>query len=184
MLIALIEMDGNDLSEACQQMLTFARGLAGRDGSEVVALLIGENKVATSATLGRFGVTRIVRVENDAIDEYAPAAWARAMSEVVSQRQPQMVLAAGTDRGNEVMAHLAAMTDLPLSANTLSVDAGDPSRVTRMRWGSSLLEEAVLAGSPRLLTLALHVVAVEEASDPGAPAEETLASTKRTAWSP
>jgi len=177
MLIALIEMDGNDLSEACQQMLTFARGLAGRDGSEVVALLIGENKVATSATLGRFGVTRIVRVENDAIDEYAPAAWARAMSEVVSQRQPQMVLAAGTDRGNEVMAHLAAMTDLPLSANTLSVDAGDPSRVTRMRWGSSLLEEAVLAGSPRLLTLALHVVAVEEASDPGAPAEETVAPT-------
>jgi electron transfer flavoprotein alpha subunit len=177
MLIALIEMDGNDLSEACQQVLTFARGLAGRDGSEVVALLIGENKVATAAALGRFGVTRIVRVENDAIDEYAPAAWARAMSEVVSQRQPQMVLAAGTDRGNEVMAHLAAMTGLPLSANTLSVDAGDSSRVTRMRWGSSLLEEAVLAGSPGLLTLALHVVPAEETSNPGEPAEETVAPT-------
>lgn len=177
MIIALIEMDGNDLSEPSQQMLTFARELAGRDGSEVVALLIGENKAAEAAALGRFGVSRIVRVENDAIDDYAPAAWARAMSQIVSGRNPQMVLAAGTDRGNEVMAHLAGMTGLPLSANTLSVDAKDPSRVTRMRWGSSLLEEAILAGSPRLLTLALHAVPIEEASDPSAPAEETVAAT-------
>jgi electron transfer flavoprotein alpha subunit len=177
MIIAWIEMDGNDLSEASRQMLTFARGLAGRDGSEVVALLIGENKAAESAALGRFGVSRIVRAENDALDDYAPAAWARAMAQVVSERQPQMVLAAGTDRGNEVMAHLAGMTGLPLTANTLSVDAGDPSRVTRMRWGSSLLEEAVLAGSPRLLTLALNVVPIEEASDPGEPVEETVAPT-------
>jgi electron transfer flavoprotein alpha subunit len=177
MIIALIEMDGNDLSEACQQMLTFSRGLAGREDGEVVALLIGENKAATAAALGRYGVSRVVRVENDAIDDYAPAAWARAMAQVVSERKPQVVLAAGTDRGNEVMAHLAAMTSLPLTANTLSVDAEDPSRVTRMRWGSSLLEEAVLTGSPRLLTLALHVVPIEEASDPSEPVEETVAPT-------
>lgn len=177
MIIALTEIEGSDLSEASQQMLTFARELAGRDGSEVAALLIGENTALSNAALGRYGVSKVIRIETDALNDYAPAGWARAVSRVMAERTPKMVLAPGTDRGNEVMAHLAAMTDLPLAANALAVDVEDPAKVTRMRWGSSLLEEAVLAGSPKLLTLALHVVPAEEVSAPAEPADETVAPT-------
>lgn len=175
MIIALIECDGNDLSEATQQLLTFARDMAARGGSETAALLIGENKAAPAADLGRYGVSRILAVENGQLDDYAPAAWARALQQVMTERAPRMVLAPGTDRGNEVMAHLAAMADLPLAANCLAVDADDSSRITRMRWGSSLLEEAVVTGAPTLLTLALHVVPAEEVAAPAEPPVETVA---------
>jgi len=177
MVLTLIEQNGNGLSEASQQALTFARDLAGRAGSEVVGLLIGENTAASTAELGRYGVSKVVRIEDDQLDDYAPAAWARTVSQVMADRSPQVVLAAGTDRGNEVMANLAAMADLPLSANSLAVDADDPSRVTRMRWGSSLLEEAVIAGEPKLLTLAVHVVPPEEVAAPVEPAVETFTPT-------
>jgi len=101
---------------------------------------------------------------------YAPAAWAAALLEATREHSPQAVVAPGTDRGNEVLAHLGAMLDLPMAANCTSATPGDPMMVTRVRWGGSLLEEARLHGSPALLTSAAHAVA----ADPEAAASMTV----------
>jgi electron transfer flavoprotein alpha subunit len=93
--------------------------------------------------------------------EYAPAAWGQTLADAVKARGPQAVIAAGSERGNEVLAHAAAILDLPLSANTTAFAPGDPPTVTRVRWGGSLLEEARLHGSTLLLTVAPHAVAAD-----------------------
>jgi len=106
-------------------------------------------------------------VEAIAIDStgYAPAAWAQTIVELIEQRDPAAVLAPGTDRGNEVLAHVAAKLDQPLAANCVSVAAGEPPSVVRVRWGGSLLEQARLHGTPLLMTVAPHAVAAEPLSD-------------------
>ena len=71
------------------------------------------------------------------------------------------VVAAGNERGNEVLAHVAAIADLPFAANCIEATAGDPALVTRIRWGGSLLEEARLHGTPALMTVQPHTVAPE-----------------------
>jgi electron transfer flavoprotein alpha subunit len=93
--------------------------------------------------------------------EYAPAEWARSIIELIDARGACALVAPGTDRGNEVLAHVAAMLDLPMAANCTSVSPGDPATVTRIRWGGSLLEEARVHGSPLLITVAPHAVAAE-----------------------
>ena len=50
------------------------------------------------------------------LDGYAPQAWARAIASL----QPTTVVAAGTDRGNEVLAHAAVMTGGVFAANCVS----------------------------------------------------------------
>jgi len=82
---------------------------------------------------------------------YAPAAWAAAIVE--ASQGADAIVAAGSDRGNELLAHVAAHLDQPFAANVTGVD-GDV--VTRIRWGGSLLEQARLHGSPRILTVAPH----------------------------
>jgi electron transfer flavoprotein alpha subunit len=119
--------------ELSQQALSFARGV----GTEVVAVGI------------------------DGESPYAPGAWAQTIVELVERRAPSAVVAPGTDRGNEVLAHVAAKLDQPMAANCVSVAPGDPSSVVRVRWGGSLLEEALLRGSPMLMTVAPHAVAAE-----------------------
>ena len=84
---------------------------------------------------------------------------------------PSGVVAAGTPRGNEVMARVAALTDLPFAANCITATPGDPALVTRVRWGGSLLEEAALHGTPPLLTVQPHAVAAEPISAGAAPVE-------------
>jgi len=95
----------------------------------------------------RLGKVRAVSLDGD----YAPAAWAESLAD--ASEGADAVVAAGSDRGNELLAHVAARLDQPFAANVTALD-GDV--VTRLRWGGSLLEEARLHGSPKILTVAPH----------------------------
>jgi len=91
-------------------------------------------------------------------ESYAPRAWAQALVDLIAQRGPSAVVALGSDRGNEVLAHVGAIMDLPMAANCTAIAQGETPSVTRVRWGGSLLEEARVHGSPLLLTVAPHAV--------------------------
>ncbi len=139
-----------DSAELTRQTLAFARGL----GDPVHAFAAG-----TAPELG--GVETLHMAEGEAFAAYAPTAIAAALVELIDRLSPTAVVAAGTERGNEVLAHVAARLDLPLSANCAAATAGDPMLVTRVRWGGSLLEEARLHGGPKLLTVQPHAVEAE-----------------------
>jgi electron transfer flavoprotein alpha subunit len=103
------------------------------------------------------------------IEGYAPQAWARALAGLPGDAEA--VLAAATDRGNEVLAHLGAITGLPMAANCVAVSAASaagPYALTRQRWAGLLLEEAVLEAPVGLLTVATDAVAAAAADVPGA----------------
>jgi electron transfer flavoprotein alpha subunit len=73
----------------------------------------------------------------------------------------------GSDRGNEVLAHVAAQLDLPFAANVTDV-RGD--EVTRIRWGGTLLEDARIHAPAKLMTAAPFAFAASARPD----AVETL----------
>ena len=155
--LVVIERLADGVDELSLQALAFGRGLAG--GPDVHALAVGEGGADLAPLLGAHGVSEVHVAEHEAFVSYAPPAVARAVVDLVERLSPGLVLAAGSDRGNEVLARAAAMVELPFAANCVDATTGDPLRVTRQRWGGSLLEEAELAGAPALLTVAPHVVA-------------------------
>jgi electron transfer flavoprotein alpha subunit len=81
---------------------------------------------------------------------YQPAAWAAALA----AQDADAIVALGSDRGNELLAHVAALLDQPFASNVMTLE-GD--MLTRVRWGGSLIEEAQLRGAPKLVTVAPHV---------------------------
>jgi electron transfer flavoprotein alpha subunit len=130
------------------QAVSLARDL----GTPLHALAIGE----AVTELGAYGVETVHVVEDDRLSTYAPTAWAACLDQLIDQVQPSAVVAAGTNRGNEVLAHLAARRDLPFAANCIAV--GSDGNVTRVRWGGSLLEEARIDADLKLLSVAPHMV--------------------------
>jgi electron transfer flavoprotein alpha subunit len=105
-------------------------------------------------------------VQHELLDGFAPEAWGRTLAALMESLKPEAVVAAGTDRGNEVMAHLGAASVLPVAANCTAVSPGDRYAVTRFRWGGSLLEEAEVSGPVKLITVAPHTVRAESAPSP------------------
>ena len=56
------------------------------------------------------------------------------------------VVAPGSERGTEILAHVAARSGAPMAANVVAVETGERWQVTRQRWAGSLLEDAYLDG--------------------------------------
>ena len=119
----------------------------------VLVLMDSSDASRQALTLARqFGEPRAARM--DSVEPFAPDALAQAVAEL----SWSAVFAPGTDRGNDVMARIAARLGLPLSTNCTAATPGDPVRVTRLRWGGSLLEEARLHSPRPLITVAPHTV--------------------------
>jgi len=142
--LVLVE-PGEELS---LQAISLARDL----GGPLHALSVGEAVTG----LGAYGVETLHVAEHDGLSAYAPAAWAACLEQLIDQVAPDAVVAAGTNRGNEVLGHLAARRELPFAANCIAV--GSDGTVTRVRWGGSLLEEARIDSDLKLLTVAPHMV--------------------------
>lgn len=165
--LVLVETAGRAPDRLSAEALGFAGTLARSLGGEVEAVVVagGEEAVGAedaAAGLGGYGVSRVHLVTDDRLVAYAPAAWAAVVEGVVRGGSYDVVVAPSSDRATEVLAHVAARTGQPMAANVVSAEPGDTWRITRQRWAGSLLEDALLDGAPRLMTVAPHVVAALE----------------------
>ena len=148
--LVLLEPD----DELSLQAVTLARSL----GGEVHGFSVG-------AVEAPVDVLHVAEIDGS----YAPGAWAAAVVQLTEQLSPAVVVAPGSDRGNEVLAHVAARLDLPLAANVTEL-RGD--ELTRQRWGGSLLEEARIHADLKLVSAAPF--AFEACLDPARARVETF----------
>jgi electron transfer flavoprotein alpha subunit len=158
-LLVLCDHSDGEPTEVSLQALTLARGIA--QGGPIDALLVGPGGREAAADLGAHGVATAHVAEHDALDAYAPDAWARIVGDTAERLAATVVVAPGSERGNEVLARAAARADQPLAANCIAASPGQPLELTRIRWGGSLLEEARLHADRAFLTVAPHAVAAE-----------------------
>jgi electron transfer flavoprotein alpha subunit len=157
--LVLVEHAGGVPAEVSLQALAFTRALV--PGAEVHALLFGPGGQEVAAGLGEHGVATAHVAEHEALSTFAPDAWARVVVDLADRLGVSTVVAAGSDVGNEVLARVAARLDLPFAANVVAATAGEALRVTRTRWGGSLLEEAELRAARELFTVTPHAVAAQ-----------------------
>jgi electron transfer flavoprotein alpha subunit len=166
--LTLIEHNAGVPQATSLQALTLGRRVAERLELPLHALLVGDVP-AIAETLGAHGVSVVHAAEHEELGGFAPMAWARCVIDLVGSLTPVAVLAAGTDRGQEVMAHAAAELELPLAANVTDAEPGEPDQpwpLIRQRWGGTLLERASLEAEVKLLSVALHALPAEEANAP------------------
>ncbi len=116
-----------------------------------VLVLMGDGEASEQTlTLARKFGDSLHAVRLDAVTPFAPDAIAAILQQAAEELDAVAVLAAGTDRGNDVLARLAARTGLPFAANCIGATA---EMVTRSRWGGSLLETAYISCRRVLVTV-------------------------------
>lgn len=161
MVLAFIEHVAGAPTMLSLEVLTMAGRLARDTSAPLEAVAIGPKAAAAAGILSSYGVSTLHVAEDARLAEYAPVAWGHAIAELAGRANPKVVIGTASDRGGEVMAHVATRMKLPMAANCSDIVPGDPFTVTRQRWGGSLLEEAHLKGTIKLLTLAPHALTAE-----------------------
>jgi electron transfer flavoprotein alpha subunit len=157
----LAELDGDMVADASLRALTLARGLAASVSAGVAAVVFCAPDFALGPDLAAYGAGDVFVVCG------VDADLAAAAPPDISRHA---VVAAGTERGNEVMAHLGAITGLPLAANCVAASPADAGglEIVRQRWAGLLLEDATLDATAALLTVATDAVSPEPAPAPAA----------------
>jgi electron transfer flavoprotein alpha subunit len=173
--LCVVELDDAEPTDASLRALTLGRSLG---DPSLAAVVFADSAHVPASALAEYGVTDVYVIEPSTLDGYAPQAWGRVLAGLAAETGATAVLAAGTDRGNEVMAHLGAITGLPMAANCTLVtpDGGRTHRLVRHRWAGLLLEDAVMEAPIALFTVATEAVSnvaaalPSEGAPPGSPA--------------
>lgn len=161
MILVLITHDRGQIEESVPQALTAARAL----DENIHAVSMG----VEIDGLAEYGVNQQHVVTHEGLDDYSPAGWGSALVQLIESLEPEAVLSVGSERGNEVMAHVGAITGLPMVANCVEIESGaDIWEITRTRWGGSLLESTTLDAPTKLITITEHRVEAAVVGTPGA----------------
>lgn len=172
MILSFVEHDGDAIAEESLEAMTVARALAEETDGALAAVAIGLED--SPAVLGEYGVETVYALEGDGLDTYAPEAWAAGIDQVIDRTDPEAVIAAGIERGQELLARVGAMRNIAFAANCNEVTPGEPYSLIRQRWGGSLLEEATLDDDPKLLSTTPHEVAARPAQEGTDPEVESV----------
>ncbi len=170
MILVLVEVSpAGEAVETSQEAVTFARDLSAAGGGVPIdAVLVGTPGDELVGVLASYGVRRIHALTGPAYDAYSGAAWAAGLMAVREKAGSVVVMASGTPRGNEVLAHVGARTGLPMAANAISFSSLSPFTVTRQVVGGQAREEMQLAARPAIFSVAGHAVQAAPADTPGA----------------
>jgi electron transfer flavoprotein alpha subunit len=150
--LVLLDHDRGALSETATQTLAFAASL----GLDVEAVVIGDGAASVAAGLGGLGISKVHAIGHELLTDYTPEAFGDSLAQLVVVSGAKVVVTTGTDRGNEVMAHLAAILDQPMVANVMTAEPGTSWKLSRIRWGGSLYEHVELEAPFQLMTVAPH----------------------------
>ena len=169
MILVLVETDLEGAAvEVSLEAVTFARDLsAAGNGVPVDAVVVGAVSDDLRRELAAYGVRSVHRVGGAAVEAFSGAGWAAAILAARESAGSVVVMAAGTDRGNELMAHVAARAGVPMAANVLSFSGLSPFVVTRQVVGGAALEEMNLHQRPAVFSVAGHAVEARPAAEPG-----------------
>ena len=164
MILVYVDHDRGVLDEFSLQAVAAARGL----DADVQAVMVGADAVTAAARLGEFGVTTTHVAVDPRVADYTPMASGRALAQIARQLSPAAVLAVGSPRGNEVLAHTSAILDEPFAADCTAITLGDGvSTVIRNRWAGNVLEDARVHAMMLIASTALHAFAADPVTGSG-----------------
>ena len=157
--LVYVEHADGALTDVSAQAIAFACSLSA--SGEVQAVCASDTVLqAVVDAAGAHGVGTMHVAGDPVFATHAPLAIARAVVAAAHATGAALVVGPGTEPGNEVLAHVAAILDQPFAANCIAGDVtADGVEVTRVRWGGSLLEAARLHGAPAIVSVQPHAFA-------------------------
>jgi electron transfer flavoprotein alpha subunit len=146
------------------ELLTKARSLS----EDVSALALGPGARATAGELGRYGARSVFASDDAVFADHGAAPAAEALTSLVPEHLPSLVLFPTTYDGRDVAGRLQAKLGSTLMSNATDVLALDRAR-TEIFGGTKLVDVELSGPEPRLVLVRPRSFAAEAAADPVSP---------------
>jgi len=120
------------------EMLTKARELAAKTGSELTAVLLDKNVKQHAQALAEYAKVVLV-VEDQKLENFNSETYGRILTNLITEHKPMLVLMGHTSYGVELAPRLATALNLPLATDCIdmTIESG-VFKVTRQMYGGKV----------------------------------------------
>lgn len=152
------ELQDGQLSETSQELLTPARRLGDKLGQPVTGVILAGNTdtAAAESLLGQLGANNVLVAKDDKLAEYQAETYTAALSELINNRKPNVVLMGATANATDYAPRVAVRTQAGLISNAVDLDLNDQGvvEVTRSCFAAALLSSVVAPQArPQMITV-------------------------------
>ncbi len=163
--LVVAEHVDSHVSKPALELLTLARRLG-----EPVAVVFGDTDDTIAKALGEYGATRVLSVNDPAMDDYLVAPKAEALAQIAATMQPAAILITSSPEGKEIAGRLAVKLGSGLITDATDI-AAEGSTTQSVFAGNWTVTAAVTHGAP-VITVKPNAVTPEAA--PTEPATEQI----------
>jgi len=156
--LVFTESKDGKLKKASREALSIGRELAEAAGGDLVAFA---NDAAVAEEAGRYGAKK---VHVAAIPAYTTEAYTAALTQVVKDVQPSVLLFAGTSNGRDLAPRVAARVNAGVAADVDRLEwAGGKLRARRSIYSGKVFATVEVTSTPAIATTRPNAFPAEEA---------------------
>ncbi|MBQ3665141.1 MAG: electron transfer flavoprotein subunit alpha/FixB family protein [Lachnospiraceae bacterium] len=115
----------NEISSIAFELLGKAKELAGKLDTQVTAVLIGYEVKGLVDQLAQYGADRVIVVDDPELKEYRTEPYAHALSSVINEYKPEIMLVGATAIGRDLGPRVSARVATGLTADCTVLEIGD-----------------------------------------------------------
>ncbi|MBN1383181.1 MAG: electron transfer flavoprotein subunit alpha/FixB family protein [Deltaproteobacteria bacterium] len=151
------------------EVASAARKLADQLGDEVSAILLGSGVEGIAGELGKYGVDKVYVCDDAAFEPYTTDAYAQAITKVVKEKDPAILLLGASVLGKDLSSRLVGSLATGLASDCTDIKIEDGKMVAvRPMYAGKCYGEIVVSGSPQMASLRPNVFAAAENAKAGA----------------
>ncbi|MDE7430982.1 MAG: electron transfer flavoprotein subunit alpha/FixB family protein [Lachnospiraceae bacterium] len=119
------EQVDNQISSIAFELLGKAKELAGKLDTQVTAILVGYEVKNLSDQLAEYGADRVIVVDDAELKNYRTEPYAHALSSVINEYKPDIMLVGATAIGRDLGPRVSARVKTGLTADCTVLEIGD-----------------------------------------------------------
>ena len=141
-IFVLAEHRQGQIRDITFEMLTKAREIAEKTGSELTAVILAKNAKELAKLLTEYA-KNVIAVEDAKVENFNSEAYRKILVTLIAQRKPKLVLMGHTSQGIDLAPRLATELNLPLATDLIDFAfESDTFTVTRQVYGGKVNAKA------------------------------------------
>jgi len=152
----LAEQKSGKLLDISLKLLSEGRRLATRLGAEVAAVIVGDNPAPLVRPLSEYGAGKVYLLDDPKLGDYYPEYYLSALSELIEETKPEVLLCGATIIGRDLAPRLAVRLGTGFISNCTHLEVSEDGALylSKPLYGGKASGTFLSEQKPQILTLA------------------------------
>jgi electron transfer flavoprotein alpha subunit len=171
MVLVFCEQREGKLKKVAFEALCVGYAIAEKRGASLAAVILGSGIAGLAAEVVKFGVDKVITVDDPALEFYTPDGYASALEKLCREHKPHTVVLSATVMGKDLGATLAARLETAIIQDCTGLEfdeAGAPILTRPVYAGKAVTRVTAPTANPLVITMRPRAYDVQPENDKGA----------------